>query len=149
MTTRPGRGLCLDRDVPRPGGDAVEPRPYRRVPPEVEAALVGDVRVRVEGDVRDRVAVADEELSAVEVLVERRERAVARAPLRLQISGVFLTLVEDQDPEARDLEVRLDLVLLEEHPLEDACALERVAGKVRRAVREVPENRVRLGEVLA
>ncbi len=45
-------------------GDPLEPRADRRVRLEVEPALVRDVRVRVERDVRDRVAVADEERRA-------------------------------------------------------------------------------------
>ena len=81
--------------------------------------------------------------------VQRGERAVAGAPLRLQLVCVLLALAEQRDPEPRDGDRRLDLVLLEEHPLEDAGAVERVVGDVLRAVAEVPEDRVRLGEVLA
>ena len=47
-------------------------------------------------------------------------------------------------PEAHDRDVRLVAVLLEEHPLQRLRALVRIAGQVLRAVREVPEDRVRL-----
>ena len=67
---------------PGRAGDALEPRLRRRVGREVEAALLGDVRVRVDRDVRDREGVADEPVAAGEVALDRVERAVAAAPLR-------------------------------------------------------------------
>ena len=54
-------GLRVDRNVAGLRGDALEPRARLGVRLEVEAALVRDVRVRVERDVRERVALADEE----------------------------------------------------------------------------------------
>ena len=45
----------------------------RPVAAQVEAALVGDVRVGVEGDVGDRVTLADEVLSASELALHRVE----------------------------------------------------------------------------
>ena len=78
-----------------------------------------------------------------------RRAPCSRRPLPLELGGVPLGLAEQRDPEPRDGDVRLDLVLLEEHPLEDPSAVERVGGNVLGAVAEVPEDRVRLGEVPA
>jgi hypothetical protein len=50
--------------VSRLRGDTVEPRADRRVALKLQAALVRDVRVGVQRDVRDRVPLADEELAA-------------------------------------------------------------------------------------
>ena len=81
--------------------------------------------------------------------VQRGEGAVAGAPLRLQLLCVLLPLAEQRDPEPCDGDRRLHLVLLEKHPLEGTGPGERVVGEVWRAVAEVPEDRVRLGEELA
>ena len=51
----------IDGNVSGLGGDAPQPRADRRIDREVEATLVRDVRVGVEGDVGDREAVGDEE----------------------------------------------------------------------------------------
>ncbi len=50
---------------------------------------------------------------------------------------------------ARRRDERLVAVLLEEHPLQRLCAAEPIAGHERRALGEIPEDRVRLGEVRA
>ena len=79
----PARGagtLCRSHDlvghthVPGLGRHPLQPRAYRRVGLEVEAALGRDVGVGVEGDVGDGVALADEERAAV-----GRWRSMARA----------------------------------------------------------------------
>ena len=57
---------------------------------EVELALVCDVRVAVERDVGDRERVADDPLAPVEVSVQRGERPVPGAPLRLELVRVLL-----------------------------------------------------------
>ena len=44
----------VDRDVSRLRGNAVQPGPNQRVALHLKAALVRDVRVAVEGDVRQR-----------------------------------------------------------------------------------------------
>ena len=53
-------------------GNAVEPGSDRRIRPEIEVPLVRDVRVRVQRDVGERVALADEELAG------RRDAAPSR-----------------------------------------------------------------------
>jgi hypothetical protein len=51
--------------------------------------------------------------------------------------------------EARIPQLRLDAILLEEHPLVHACAREAVGGEVGRALGEVQQDRSRLGNCLA
>ncbi|TML94562.1 MAG: hypothetical protein E6G03_12200 [Actinobacteria bacterium] len=75
---RRGGRLGIDRDVSRLGGDALEPVADRRIRREVEAALVGDVGVRVESEVRERQPVADEVVAAVEVVVHGGKRPLTR-----------------------------------------------------------------------
>ena len=75
------RALRVDRHVPRLGRDALEPGADRGVSPELEPALPGHVRVRVERDVRDPEAVADEERAIpAEAAVHGVERSVAGPP---------------------------------------------------------------------
>ena len=128
-------------------GDALEPGVDRGVAGEVEAALVGDVRVAVERDVRERQAVADEPLAPVaEVLLHRRERAVA---LRVQLRELVAHLLRAagvDEPEARHRDGRLVVVLLEEHPLQHLCPLVGVVRDEARALAEKPEDRAGLAE---
>ena len=63
-----------DRHVARLGGDALQPAAHRRVRPEVEAGLVRHVRVGVERDVGDRVALADEAGARRQVRLHHAER---------------------------------------------------------------------------
>src|SRR5947199_1013610 len=87
----PGRRLPSgDRDVSGLPRDAPEPGEDRGKAPQLEAALVSDVGVGVEGDVGDRVAVADEELPALEVALHDAERRVAECPLRLELGAALL-----------------------------------------------------------
>ena len=128
-------------------GDAPEPRVDRGIAGEVEASLVGHVRIGVERDVGDRVAAADEVLEPIELLVHRRERRVASLAPLLGV-GIVVDVAEHRAvPDDRD--VRLVVVLLEEHPLQDACAVERVGGDEVRAFGEVPEDRARFGQMPA
>ena len=53
------------------------------------------------------------------------------------------------DDVARRRDERLVAVLLEKHPLQRLCAAEPLARHERRALGEVPEDRVRLGEMRA
>ena len=71
----------VDRDVPWLRRDPLEPAADRRITPQVETALAGNVRVRVERDVRDRVAATDEELLPGETALQRVERKVSAALL--------------------------------------------------------------------
>ena len=53
----------LQRHIPWQGGDPVQPSTHRRVGFEVEAALMGNGRVNVEGDVGHRRVISDAELA--------------------------------------------------------------------------------------
>src|SRR5215210_30438 len=53
------------RHVSGQGGDPLQPNAHRRVGSEVEATLMGDGRVNVEGDVGYCGAISNEELAAV------------------------------------------------------------------------------------
>ena len=57
--------LGVDRNVLGEGRDPVDPRRHGRIRPQIEAAFVRDVRVRVERDVRKRGTAADEEPASV------------------------------------------------------------------------------------
>ena len=85
-----------------------------RVRPDVRPA----VDVRVEGDVGDRVVVAGHERRAArrEAALERDERVAAAVEPVLEDLG-RLRVAAGQPQEARHAELRLDPVLLEEHPL--------------------------------
>jgi hypothetical protein len=63
------------------GGDPLQPGAHRRLPAEVEAALVGYVCVGVEGDAGYRVAVADEEIVALQTSLHDPEGGVSEPPL--------------------------------------------------------------------
>ena len=82
----------------------------------------------------------------VEMALHRVERDVAVRGLLLDLRGVLLGLAGERDQEADDGERRLDLVLLEELPLQHLGALVGVGRGVLRAVAEIPDDRVRLGE---
>jgi hypothetical protein len=58
--------------------------------------------------------------------------------------GELLGAAGVAEPETRDRDRGLVVVLLEEHPLQNLRALVRVIRDERRAVAEVPEDRVRL-----
>ena len=57
-----------------------------------------------------------------------------------------LRVAAGQPPEARRADVRLEQVLLEEHPGVHVRALDRVGGEERRALGEVEQDRARLGD---
>ena len=118
--TNPGPPIlsCLalrEGDVPRLGGDPLQPGAHRQEPTEVEAALVGDVGVGVEGYVRHRVASADKEVVAREVPLHDVQRVVAEPAFGLKGEPAFLghLQAEDVDPGAGHGDVRLVAVLLD------------------------------------
>ena len=130
-STRPRRrrppDLVVDRDVPGLGRDARDPGADRGVAPEVEPALLGHVRIAEERDVGDRHAIAHEVMAILaEMVLERRERLVSTRAQRGQPVGVLLGPTRVLGEEARDGDVRLEVVLLEEEPLEHLRRLVRV-----------------------
>src|SRR5438874_452635 len=136
----------IDRDMPRLGRDAAEPGAHGRIRLELEAALVRDVRVAVERDIRERIRVADEEEPPVQVPVERSQRPLPGVHPLGQPVGEFLRAAGVRDPEADDRHGWLEVVLLEEHPLQHLRPLVWILGHEARSVAEVPEDRARLAE---
>jgi len=104
--------------------------------------------VAVDGDVRDRVTAADEELPRREVAVEEPQH-LDRALLAPDRLGVGRLQASDQQTEAQAAHRRDDVRLLEEEPAHDLSPLERVVGQVGRALGEVEQDRVRLGQEAA
>src|SRR5829696_743354 len=136
------------RHVSGQGGDPLQPNAHRRVGSEVEAALEGDGRVNVEGDVGYCGAISDEELAAVaEVPLHHGQGPV---PLLEELLQLGLPLRRDLDlphaPEAGTGEVRQKTVLLEEHPAQDLSPLQLLFGEVGRALREIEQDRAGLRE---
>ena len=87
-----------------------------------------------------------EEVAPGEAALERRQR-LAPAPLAVGEHLRHTGGPPAQGQEARDPDVRLDLVLLEEHPRVHAGALDRVGRQVLGALGQVEQDRAGLGEV--
>jgi hypothetical protein len=104
---------------------------------------VGQVRVGVQGDVGDRVSIADEEGTHFELAFHGVKRRVASLVLGVEyiLRGRCLG---DGEPEARDGDVGLVTVLLEEQLLQGLGAFETIRGNVRGTVREIPQDGIRL-----
>jgi len=89
----------------------------------------------------------DEERPCFQVLVHDRERGAAfREPLG-QLGAASVVGRQVLDDVARRRNERLVAVLLEKHPLQRLCATKPIARHKRRTLGEVPEDRVRLGEM--
>src|SRR3712207_2025469 len=141
-------GLAVrDGNVAGLGSDPLQPGAHRRETAEVEAPLVGDVRVGVEGYVGHRVAVAHEEGPFHQVPLHYAQGGVAEPPLGLERRAALLGHLEAvRDPVPRRGYIRLMAVLLEKHPPQHLGPTEAVVGDERGAIGEVEEDSVRLGE---
>ncbi len=96
------------------GRDTLQPGAHRREAGEIEPAFAGDVGVGVEGDVRDGVAVPDEEIPDFQVTFHYVQRVVAELAFGLQGEPAFFgDLDAVRDPEPRGGYVRLVAVLLD------------------------------------
>lgn len=91
--------------------DALQPGADGGIPGEVETAFVGDVRVRVERDVGDRVRVSDEKSALAEVLLHDVERCVTELLLLLEEGAPLVVQKVKLDPETRRGDVGLVAVL--------------------------------------
>jgi hypothetical protein len=67
-------------------------------------------------------------------------------PVLKRVGLQFAAALDQREPEERGADVRLQAVLLEEHPLHRFGAENLVVRHQRRAVRQIPEDRIRLGE---
>ena len=105
------------------------------------------MRVAVERDVGDAQAVADEVVAILaEVAFERRQRLVAALLQRGQPVGMLLGAARVLDEEARDGDVRLEVVLLEEFPGQHLRDLVGVVRHEARPPGQIPEDRARLAQ---
>ena len=134
------------RHMARLRGDAGEPGGDGRIAGQVEAAFVGDVGVGVEGDVGDRHGIAAEPVRAAEMPLHHRERGMAALLLRRQLGALQVGHVRMLDPVARDGDVGLVAVLLEEQPLQGQRPVEPPGRQEARALGQIAQDRVGFGE---
>src|SRR5206468_9171115 len=106
---------------------------------ELEASFVGYVRVGIEADVGDRVALGHEEAAARRMLLHDLERGVPGRHLLLELGLVFLRAAEETDDVARHRDIGLVAVLLEEEPLEDLRVKQALGRQQRRSLRQIVE----------
>ena len=109
-----------------------------------------DVRVGVERYIRNSIAVGDKKILLCDVLLHHAQRAMAFLhpvfeSVALQVASAF----DQRQPEISSAEIRLQAVLLEEHPLQCLGAFDPIVGRQRRAAGDVPKNGVGFGEVAA
>ena len=115
---------------------------------QIEIAFVREVGVAVERDVGDRVVAGGEEVVRREMLLHHAEGLIALLhPVLERVHLQFASALDQREPEERRAEIGLEAVLLEEHPLQRGGAVDAVVRRERRAARDVPEDRVRLGEI--
>ena len=132
------------------GLDAGEPVAHRRKSREVVIALVRQVGVGVERDVGDGIAVGGEEAPRRQMLLHHPQRAVAFFhPVFQRVALQIAAALDQRQPEIGGADIGLQAVLLEEHPLQHFGAFGAVVGHQRRVPRDVPEDGVRLGDVIA
>src|SRR5262245_58676087 len=132
--------------MPWLGGDTLEPVPDRREGGKVVVAMMREVRVGIERDVSDRVAIGDKIPMAFEMALHHAERAIAF--LHPILEGMLLQLApapHQHQPEIGGADIRLDAVLLEEHPLHRLRAIIAVFRAQPRSAGEMPEDRIRFG----
>ena len=115
--------------------DALAPGADRRIRREIEAAFMRDVRVRIQRDVRQRVLPRRQVLAVAQRFFEHVERRVAVLLLLHQFLAELRARLAELHPEAQRRDVRLEVVLLEAHPLPHARALERIGGNQRASLR--------------
>src|SRR2546427_9385844 len=91
-----------------------------------------------------RSTIPDEPVALGEVPLEHLQRGDRPRPVVLEQRGILLDA--EFPPQARQADRRLDLVLLEEHPLLYQPLRANVRRQQLRAARQVQQDRVRLGE---
>ena len=107
-----------------------------------------DVGVGIERDVGDRIVAGGEEVMAREMLLHDAERLIALLhPVLERVRLQFAPAAYQREPEPRGAEIGLERMLLEEHPLQRGRTVDAVLGRKLRAARDVPEDRVRLGQI--
>src|SRR6185369_2023751 len=121
--------------------DTIEPGTDRREFVEREIALVRKMRITIQRYVGDRVVAGGEEVVRREMLRHHAEGLVALLHPVLERVHLQLASAFDQgEPEEGGPEIRLQTVLLEEHPLQRRGAIDAILRRERRAARDVPED---------
>src|SRR5579875_857921 len=123
-----------DADVAGLAGDSLQPGSDFWVGSEVELALGRHMRVGVEADVGDAIAVADQKLSAHQTALECLESLATALVLLLPVALRWLEVEDPEEPRHR--QVGLDLVLLEELPRKRLLALVAILRQIRRSLGE-------------
>jgi hypothetical protein len=128
--------------------DAIEPCCQIRPCGKIELGVGGDVAVRKNGYVRDRIRVAGDEWSFTELTIQNIKRAISE---RLSRWHVARELVEfaGQRPVSEAADRGLDIPLLEHQPADDLRAGHTVARQVPRPLRKESEYRIRFGKIFA
>src|SRR6185437_14875732 len=123
---------------------AVEPTPNGWKRSKIEVAFVGEMRVREQRNVDERVAVGHEVSMMPQMRLHDRERTIAFLhPVFERMLLQIAAALHQREPEIRRAEIGLEAVLLEEHPLQRFGLVETVLGSERGAAAQVPQDRVR------
>src|SRR5207302_8936196 len=122
---------------------AIDPLADRREPREIEAAFGRDVRIRIKGDVGDRVTLTDEIAVMREVALHHAQRVVAELADAIEVGASWIRHLRIHRQEACASDIRLVNVLLEEHPLQRLCTFKSIVREQRRALGEIPDDRIR------
>src|SRR6266568_864931 len=130
--------------------DALEPAPDRWKHRKIIVAKVRDVRIGIERDVGDRIAIRDDVAMLLEMALHHAERAIALLPPILERMLLQLAYASHQrQPEIGGTDIGLDAVLLEEHPLQRFRAVEAIMRPQPCVAGEMPKDRIRLGDKAA
>src|SRR5947209_19972710 len=121
----------------------LEPAPDRWKHRKIIVAKVRDMRICIERDVGDRIAIRDDVAMLLEVALHYAERAIALLHpilerMLLQLAAAF----HQRQPEIGGADIGLDAVLLEEHPLQCFRAVEAIMRPQPCVAGEMPENRI-------
>src|SRR5690349_4439194 len=130
--------------------DALEPVSDRREHRQIIVAKMRDVRIRVERDVGDRIAIRNDVAMLLEMALHYAERAITFLhPILERVLLQFAPAPHQRQPEISRTDIGLDAVLLEEHPLQRFGAVEAISWPQPRVAGEMPENCIRLGDKAA
>lgn len=123
---------------------AIEPRADVRERGQLETAVAGTVGVRVQRDVGDAVAFADEPVAPGQVLLHHRQHLRALLQQRREFGLARVVGRQPAADETRHRNARLVTVLLEEQPLQRLRAQPGVVGPERGAFGKEAQDRVGL-----
>src|SRR6267378_6903381 len=126
---------------------ALEPRLHGGKARKLEASFMGYMRVGIEPDVGDRVALGYEEPALGQMLLHDLERGVPGGHLLLELGLEFPRAAEVTNDVARHRDIGLVAVLLEEEPLQDLRAKEALGRQERRSLRQIIEDGIGLRQV--